>query len=65
MSAVTDAVASAVVDTPRFNPSEYRYRATYEAHGAAAMGYGADEDAARAHLAVVLEFNLEHNGRLV
>jgi hypothetical protein len=40
------------------------YRATYVHHGAAAIGYGATEAAARAHLADVLDFNLAHNGRL-
>lgn len=55
------AAAGATIDT-----TAKIYRATHYGHGgAAAIGYGATPDAARAHLRAVLDFNLAHNGRLV
>lgn len=38
------------------------YRATFEHRGAAAMGYGATPEAAKADLAATISFNLERNG---
>lgn len=42
------------------------YRAVLAGHGgAAAIGYGPDEAAARADLAATVDFNLTHNGRAI
>jgi hypothetical protein len=42
------------------------YRASIHGHGGSgASGYGPTEDAARAHLAEVIAWNIEHNGRAI
>lgn len=54
-----------VIRSDRFSPASSRVSATLTEHGASATGWGATEEAARAHLAEVIAFNLAHNGRRV
>lgn len=61
---VDDAVAKARVRSVPGMGGTVR-KATYEAHGAAAYGWGDTDQDALASLRRCLAFNLRHNGRLV
>ncbi|AXN53354.1 hypothetical protein PBI_THONKO_83 [Mycobacterium phage Thonko] len=58
--------ATAEIDFDHFCPANSRYRATLRGRGGAAtLGYGPTEDAARADLTATIEWNIEHNGRAI
>ena len=55
-----------VVTEDRFSTASARFRAVLNGDGGSAViGWGQDEDAARADLAATIAFNLGHSGRVI